>query len=729
VSEPKKISRRVAGPAKAVARPGSNRFAKPVSKRQEVQTADDAEPDAPISDEPLFEDGDVTVLKTKAPIETDQSLVSEDTLYSEEDEDPKEKLRDIQQKSNSQRLAAAKEKEKTGSRSNMSPVKHATTSGSDWIKTPDPDAETVEEDLTDTVEEAPDEEPEEKRTGSRSKMKSASSQRLKDAPRSGGSRRAVKMDDDTSRSGRKSVRSSGPGKLFLTTRNKVLLGVGTVLVLAVVIGYGPAIRFYHTKNLDEGATVDVRKNAADALFDCYKDTPSGIGSVYGIYAVRLSPANPELREAAVYGLELVGSHPAGREIALRKIAEEMPTADAAGKTVYIRALKIIAKPLADKAMLNLSKPDADAALSIAKTLLSVLEISSKPQEPLPFDVRVAAVDAVSTLIVPGVSKSLLTLAKTEKGELRDKARKGFIATALPDVAGELLETMVGDDKELATEAKRSFGRIRTETKSELLLPLVTHPRDDVRKEIVDALGARTGDTKAAQGITAALSDKLAEIRVLAVKAILKTGISGPSTQLSALVSDPEEAVRIANAETLAQLRDPESKTVILGAFQKNLEGKSLEAYITALGKRFGGKDIASIGMVIGLLDANPAAETSMKQALILLSLNGQERRRAQRANWTAENWKTWFAKIKERESMRAGAIKKLEAIREQRNADRAIWARLSKEAETNLDILEKCVEMCKPDDMEDVAVLDVDMKKYTTVKEYFFKGASVDVRR
>lgn len=699
---------------------------KPVSKRQEVQTEEAAEEEAVVSDEPIFEDGDVPVLKTKVPLPGDDGLLSEDTLYSDKDEDPKKKLREIQKKTESARMEAAREK--ASSRTNINPVKKAATSGSDWIKTPDPDAETVEEDLTETVadEEETEEEEVEEKTTSRSKISTRGSQRLKDASRSGNSRRAVKVDaeDDTRRSGRKSMRSSAPGKPLLSKKNIVLLSVGALVMLAAVVGYGPAMKAWHLKNLDEGSSLEARKNAAEALFEAYNATSAGIGSVHMIFAQRLSPSNPELREASIYGLELVGTHPTGRDYALKTISDEMGAADAAGKAAYVSALKAIAKPLADKAPANLPKADLEAAQLMAKALLNAAE--NKELKP---EVRGAAVEALSSLIVPGVSKALLAIAKAEKGELRSKAQRGFVATALPDVAGELLETMVGDDKELATEAKRSFGRIRTETKSELLLPLVKHPRDDVRKEIVEALGGRTGDSKAAEGITTALSDKVAEIRVLAVKAIPNTGIKGSASQLSALVTDPDEAVRIANAETLGVLRDPESKAVILGAFQKGIEGKTQEAYITALGKRVGGKDLASIGMVIGLLDANPAAENAIKQALILLSLNGQERRRAQRANWSADDWKKWYAKIKERETTRADAIKKLEAVRAQMNSDRSTWAALSKQAELSLDVLEKCKEMCKPDDAEDIPLLDAEMKKYTTVKEYFFKGASIDMRR
>jgi len=53
---------------------------------------------------------------------------------------------------------------------------------------------------------------------------------------------------------------------------------------------------------------------------------------------------------------------------------------------------------------------------------------------------------------------------------------------------------------------------------------------------------------------------------------------------------------------------------------------------------------------------------------------------------------------------------------------------IAKEIEQNLDILEKCKEMCKPDDSEDMAGIDAEMTKYTKIREYFFKGASVDVR-
>jgi hypothetical protein len=677
----------VAAPA---ARPSGRLGKKPASPPPEEPAED-----VVVSDEPLFEDGDVPMAKNKGVIKTDDNLIAEDTLYSDDEDDPKERLKQIQRKQASQKMDAAKS---NSARKAVVKVEEEAPKKSGWG-----DELEAEQEAEGAAEEDVDEEQQEEeapRKGARG------SQRMTVAKP--GSTRA-KAEDDTRRSGRKSIRSSssGPAKPFLTTKVKIILGVSAFLILLLVFGYDPAMRAWQTKKLDEGASVEERKAAAEALFDRYND------AAWGIYSTRVNTGNPDLREAAVFGLELVAKHGSrSKSAAVETLTKELGTADAAGKLVLIKSLGSVAKALQE------AKGNDEDVARIAKSLIPATEMADLKPEG-----RQMAVDALSTLPVPGVCKQLIKIAKTEKGEMRAKARDGIARTALPDAAGDLLETMTGDDKELATDAKRSFGRIRTETKSELLLPLVTHQRDDVRREIVEALGMRANDAKAAQGVTTALKDKVPEIRELAVRAIPKTGISGLMTQLSDLVVDPEEKVRIANAESLAQLRDPESQKVILKAFENDLQGKTMDAYITALGKRSSGKDLKSIGMLLGILESKPTSEPTIKPALVLLANH-----KTNRTNWTVEQWKAWFAKINQRDQMRTAALAVMEADRGKSSADRSLYAKIAKEIEENLDVLEKCKEMSKPDDMEDIASFDQDLTKYTKVREFFFKGASVDVR-
>ena len=680
-------------PAVSAPRPSGRLGKKPAAAPPEEPTED-----VVVSDEPLFEDGDVPMTKNKGTIKTDKELIAEDTLYSDDEDDPKESLKQIQRKQASQKMAAAKD----ASGTSLKPAKSGVSG-----KLPAADEDVKKSGWGDELEaeqeaENPDEDVEVEEEEAAPKRGSArGSQRMTVSKRG-------KAEDDSRRSGRKSIRgSAGPAKPFLTTKMKIILGASAFVLLVLIFGYDPAMKYMYTKKLDEGASLDDRKAAAESLFERYND------NAYAIFSSRVGPGNADLREAAVYGLEMVAIHgKMAKSAAVESLGKEIAGADAPGKLVLIRSLGSAAKAL------NENKGNEEDVAKIAKALIPCSEMADLKPEA-----RMMAVDALSFLAVPGVCKQLLKIAKTEKGEMRAKARDGIPRTALPDAAGDLLEAMTGDDKELAVDAKRSFGRIRTETKSELLLPLVTHQREDVRREIVEALGSRANDPKAAQGVTTALKDKVPEIRELAVRAIPKTGISGPMSQLSDLVLDSEEKVRVANAETLAQLRDFESQKVVLEAFKNDLQGKTMDAYITALGKRSTGKDLKSIGMLLGILESRPASEPTIKPALMLLANH-----KTNRANWTVEQWKAWFAKINERDQLRTAALAVIEADRGKSGADRSLYGKIAKEIEENLDVLEKCKEMSKPDDMEDIAAIDADLTKYTKVREFFFKGASVDVR-
>ncbi|MCY3023633.1 MAG: hypothetical protein NTW87_32030, partial [Planctomycetota bacterium] len=401
---------------------------------------------------------------------------------------------------------------------------------------------------------------------------------------------------------------------------------------------------------------------------------------------------------------------------IERFKDALQGADTAGKLLYLKALSSIAQALAEQrgeGKLAESKAKAETE-SINKTAQLLIPLAL--QANLDLAVRSAAVDGLTTLRAPGVCKALLKLASAEKNGLRDKARGGIAPTALPDACGELLKAMAGADKDLAAIAKMAFVRVRDEAESRDLLPLVSDPSADVRREIVDALGKRRGDGIAAKGVTIALKDKVPDIRVLALKAIPCTGLDGPATQLAALVGDPEESVRIANAETLSVLIDDASKKVVLEAFKNNLEGKTLEAYIRALGRRSAGaaKDLKSIGMVMDILESNPGAVASIREALVYLTSAGQgSEREAQRRQWEADKWKAWYANITKREKIRAEALATIKDIAGQKDADRSLFAGLYEGTKQAILILEKAKEMCKPDDFEDEDGLDGDLAQRT----------------
>lgn len=527
-------------------------------------------------------------------------------------------------------------------------------------------------------------------------------------------------DADARRSAKKTVREAAP---LLSTKHKILGGTGAVLLLVLIVGYSPFIRYWHTKTLLEAPSLGDRKSAAEALFDRWG------ASTLAIFSKYVDSNDPLLRDASAYGLELIGTKSRAYRDAIGKLKDVMPSADAAGKLVYIRTLAAIAQPLTDSRRPEKPTPDQvkEEAAAIKAVALALLPCAQSTEQNA--DVRLAAVGGLAKLQAEGVCKELIKLASTEKGELRDKACAGIVATALPDAAPDLLAAMTGPDKQLAETARQAFVRVRDETPSAQLLPLVSNPVADVRRAIVETLGKRVGDEKAKQGISLALKDKAPDIRVLAVKAIPRTGLSGSMDQLAVLVKDGDESVRVANAETLAELRDQDSKKVLLEAFQNSLQGKTLDAYITALGKRSYGKVLSEIGMVMKLLDANPGAEASVREALVLLTMNGMPERKALRASWDAARWKAWYAQLTEREKQKEDAVAECEKIKVKgKQMDRQTFTALKDDLDKQLDILESCKKTCKPDDMEDVASYDALIKSYTVVKDFLIKSASFDMR-
>jgi hypothetical protein len=201
------------------------------------------------------------------------------------------------------------------------------------------------------------------------------------------------------------------------------------------------------------------------------------------------------------------------------------------------------------------------------------------------------------------------------------------------------------------------------------------------------------------------------------------------SQLGDLSKDASEEVRVASGEVLGKLRDGESYTVLLDAFKNNLSGKALDAYVKALGARARGKDMKNIGMAIGLLDSSPGSEASIREALVLLSNNGVGPSRDKiRKAWTAAQWKAWYAKINERETLRAEAAAKIKEAQAARNADRNTFVKWKNVVEKAMDMYEKAQNMCQPDDAEDAKSFDVEIKQASVTKDYFIKGASFDLR-
>jgi HEAT repeat protein len=527
---------------------------------------------------------------------------------------------------------------------------------------------------------------------------------------------------DSRRTTKKSLRAAEPVSTGIPKKYIILGSAALILLLVLVAGYSPFMRYWHTKHLDEGPALSDRKAAAEALFERF-----GPGEI-GTFRVRANSENADLREAATHGLELVAKNSGQHPAVIERFAEVLPAADAPGKLVYIAALGRITKALDDK---RRATADDAAAKAMTKTINDTVQmlLPRARKDETSGEVRLAAVEALAALRAPGVCQELIKLAATEQGSLRDRARLAIPGTALPEATGDLLKAMASADKDLAQLAKQAFLAIRDQAPSNELVKLVSDPQADVRREIVDALGKRAGDGVAAEGIAKALRDELPDIRLIAVQAVPRTGLKGPMTQLAALVTDKDENVRVATAETLGQLRDPESKKVVLEAFKNDLQGKTMEAFVKALGKRSSGKDMDAIGIVIPLLDSNPQAEASIREALVLLTLNGQPGRDQQRRAWDAAGWKKWYARILLREKTKDEALTILQDADKQKQGSKKLYPQLLKQTQQGLDMLEKCQEMCTPDDSEDAPNFERLMRKYMINKELFFKHQELDLAR
>jgi HEAT repeat protein len=535
--------------------------------------------------------------------------------------------------------------------------------------------------------------------------------------------------ENDARTSKRSARRSGATSKAVRTGPKIpkwkLIGGGVLLllILVVAIGYKPYMRSQYTKGLTEGASLDERKSSAEKLYDGFPD------GAYGVFGEHLDATDAALREAAIGGMGLVAKtarsentpEATRREGAAMKLVEAFQGADASTRAWLLAALD----PAIEK-IVAAAKPDDETPEPVQKIAKALIPLSDPAGGDAAF--RRSVVASLAKLRAPGVCVQMIKLA-TSDGEVKDAARGAIAATALPDAAGELLRAMSSDDKALAESAKRAFVAIRDSAPSEKLLPLVNDPSEDVRREIVDALGKRKNDSVAAQGITRALGDAQADIRILAVKAVPTTGISGAMAQLEPLSKDASAEVRVATAETLAKMRDAESYAVLLSVFKNNLEGATLDAYVKALGARASGKDMKNIGMVIGLLDSNAGSEASLCEALVLLSNNGAGAARDRvRKAWSAAQWKAWYAKINERERMRADANAKIKEAQTHRNADRDTFTKIKQMIEVAMEELEKAQAMCEPDDSEDAKAFDKELKQASVAKDYFIKGASFNLR-
>lgn len=722
MSRIKRGSANLASPSRRI---GSGRAQKPGFKagpRQAAPAAPKPEPDSDsegeplLSDEPLLAADELPQPKSRAPVAEDKSLISPETLYADEGEDPRKLLRDAQRKK-----AAPPSKEKKGSSRAVKPAlreRDEDDAGDEEesrpARTPAPpsSAEAEDQDAEDGA-------------GADASNKVTQRMTLKATQRLASSASSSKGKTQG-----RSLRGGAPKQIGFRTKHMVLGGLALVVFIAIAAGYDPALRAYYLSKLDSGATLEDRKAAAASLYERYK------GHSVEYFRARFTSPDENLRGGAVHGLELAARDPAQRKEVIDMLRVELPGANTAGKQIYLAALARIAKTAVEAAAKDGKEfggpnPPAPAdAERIADAVAGILPLS-EPAESKE-EVRGAAVESLAQLRVPGVCAQLVKLAAGNDEAVKGKARQAIAATALPDAAGALLNASAGPDKALGEECLRAFVAIRDRADAAVLVPLVGEPNPpEVRKQIVEALGKRKSSSKAAEGIALALKDKLPEIRLLAVKAVPLTGLPGTEMgKLDALVNDADEAVSIANAETLGALRDSVSEKVVLQAFKHDLQGPRLEAYVQALGKRSSRKNLEHIGIVMRLLESKPDTAGAVCRAMVKLTLvDGGSTRERERQGWDAERWKKWHANILEREKIRGQAHRSIAEAATHRDADRGLFPKFMKQSAEAVEALEQCIKMSKPDDVEDVAQLEAEMSKASTQQDYFLKHSSSNERR
>lgn len=498
-----------------------------------------------------------------------------------------------------------------------------------------------------------------------------------------------------------------------------IIGIATVVLIVVVaFGYGPFMRYRLTGAIDSAATMSERMQAADSLYARHD------GYAYGIFHQRLVGSEMQARDASAYGMSLIARENGALSInAVDDLASTTPALDSLGKCVFAGLLGRIAKAVPkvdfDKKM---GDDDSKKLAMIAKALIP----ESKNSD---VTVRVAAIEALCDVPAAGVCNALIAAASTDAdANVKTKARNGILATALPDAAGNLLLAVASTDGDLKKEASTAFKKVREKAKSEDLLPLVSSPEESVRKEIVSALGKRNADSKATEGVTLALKDTSPEIRKLAVKSVQLTGIAGPASQLLPLISDAEESVRVQCAETLGELRDEGSKKILLEAFGTNPQGETLKALSKALGKRSNGKDIPVIGVLIEQMNKRAESFAGVREALVKMTNAKQGARRdADRMTWDVARWNAWWDNISKREKIKDEALANLKKADLRKQEGNKLYPELSKMTNEAFDMLEKCMEMNKPDDPEDDAEIAGIQNKYKGNKYQFEKFQVLDL--
>lgn len=533
-------------------------------------------------------------------------------------------------------------------------------------------------------------------------------------------RRAVaESSDDNSHEPAAQRRSPRPAAQP-RSNTTLYIAAGTVvaLLLFALIGYAPFMRYLSTRALDGAETLDRRQQAAHTLYE-RRD-----GAAFGIFTARLSSNDPLARDASAYGLSLMAADLNANGLAATEaLATAVKNSDESGKLAIAPLLMPIAEKAAEK--ISAKKEGWEAFQKYPDAIAAALLPDVKNPSAA---VRAKVVETLSKVRAPGVCIALVDVAEHDADPaIKAQAVEGLPATAVPDAVGALLKAVNSEDKILSKTARNAFVRVRDEAKSADLLPALDDPNDGVRLEIVAALGRRKGDYKAAEAMTKALKDAVPEIRKTALKSIPATGLSGSAMQLLPLVSDAEEAVRVAAAQTLGELYDPDAHKALLQAFAANPEGPTLDALVAALQKHNTTKDIPSIAVVMEQIGKHTESFKSLSGALVALThAQTGPKRDAERRQWTRERWSKWWDNISAREKLKDEAIAKLQKADARKQETKKAYPELLKLTIEGLELLEKCQAMCQPDDPEDAKDFEKLLFTYQRNKDLFFKHQELD---
>ncbi len=520
---------------------------------------------------------------------------------------------------------------------------------------------------------------------------------------------------------RKTVRPSPPSAGPSIPTSYIYGGFAAILLIIVMaVGYGPFMRYRYTSAIDGASTITERTRAADALY-ARRD-----GSAYVVFQTRLSSPDALAREASAHGMALFARDGGSQGTsAIEDLAAATPKLDGSGKKTFAGVLGEVAKD--DFGGQQQSQNSGCERSEFGDDFEGA---DSGDEEPGRGVCARRWLRTLKTVPAPGVCAALVEVATSDAdAKIKASACNGIAATAAPDAVGALLIAMTSSDAELKREAAMAFSKVREKAKSADLLPLVSSPDESVRKEIVAALGKRSADSKAAEGITLALKDASPAIRKLAAKSVPVTGISGPSSQLAALVSDADAGVRGQAAETLGELRDEGSKKALIEAFGSNPDAETMKVLSKSLGKRSNGKEIPVIALVMEQLNKRPESFDGLREALVTLTNAGQgPKRDEERKKWTAVQWNAWWDNISKREKIKNDAVAMLEKA-DSRKSEMKAYKELSKMTNDGMTMLETCIKMSETDDREDVAELEGILNKFGKNKYQFEKFQTLDESR